>query len=156
MSGRRRIDEAPDRVGATLDCVADLAAVALAALAFYVAGFGVFDNAVVCAGTVTLALVVGFLTHRGSGGRDTGDGKGEAAGRRPGRRLLHLLPGVALAGLSLWVMWVWLDVMLVQEEFFIEIETWQHVLAWTRLRRRRLRRVPVLRKRPGNGAIDAD
>ena len=138
MSGRRRIDEAPARigatparVGATLDHVADVAAVALAALAFYVAGFGVFDNAVVSAGTVTLALVVGFLTHRGSGGRDTGDGKGEAAGRRPGRRLLHLLPGVALAGLSLWVMWVWLDVMLAQEEFFIEIETWQHVLAWT-------------------------
>ena len=117
MSGRHRIDKIParggampDRVGATLDRIADLAAVALAALAFYVAGFGVFDNAVVSAGTVTLALVIGFLTHRGSGDGDPGDGEGRAAG--PPRRLFHLLPRVALAGVSLWVMWVWLDVML--------------------------------------------
>ena len=81
MSGRHRIDEVPARVGATLARIADLAAVALAALAFYVAGFGVFDNAMVSAGTVTLALVIGFLTHRGGGDGGPGDGEGKAAGR---------------------------------------------------------------------------
>ena len=122
MGGRNRIEAATARI-------ADLAAAALAVLAFYVAGFGVFDNSVVSAGTVTLALLIGFLTHRRGGDESEGEGEGggtPSAARRP----LPLLLRAALAGVSLWVMWVWLDVMLAQEEFFIEIETRQHVLAW--------------------------
>jgi TRAP transporter 4TM/12TM fusion protein len=37
---------------------------------------------------------------------------------------------LALLALTAWVMWNWLFVMLEQEEFFIEIERYQLVLAW--------------------------
>ena len=57
MGGRHRIDAAMARI-------ADPAAAALSVLAFYVTGFGVFDDSMVSAGTVTLALLIGFLTHR--------------------------------------------------------------------------------------------
>ena len=88
MGGRHRIDAAMARI-------ADPAAAALSVLAFYVAGFGVFDDSMVSAGTVTLALLIGFLTHRRGEDEDRDEGAGT---RSPGRRPLHFLLRAALEG----------------------------------------------------------
>jgi TRAP transporter 4TM/12TM fusion protein len=98
------------------DTVVDIFAVALAVLAVYVAGFGVFDNAIVSGGTVALGIVVGFLTLAV---RDAG-----ASNR---------LRAIAHAGLAvLWLVlaWDWLNVMFAQEAFFIEISRSQNIQAW--------------------------
>jgi len=97
----------------------DVLALALAGLAIYVAGFGVFDNAMVSGGTVTLGLTIGFLTLVT---RDLGSKR--VAGR------LDVVLNVALLAIFLWVAWRWLQIMLEQEAFFIEIETADHVLGW--------------------------
>ncbi len=100
--------------------LADILALGLACLAIYVAGFGVFDNAVVSGGTVTLGLVVGFLSILSADADER---------RRPGWRLRAVVD-LVLAVIFVWVAWHWLQVMLEQEEFFIEFEQSDYVIGW--------------------------
>jgi len=100
--------------------LADALALALACLAIYVAGFGVFDNAMVSGGTVTLGLVVGFLSFLSAD---------EDERRRPGWRLKGAVD-LVMAAVFVWVAWHWLQIMLEQEEFFIEFERADYVIGW--------------------------
>ena len=104
------------KLGETFNRIADLLAVALACLATYTAGFGVFDNVWYSGLTVGLGMTILFL-------RNDPQAKDKTIG---GRSLVH----VALAALYLWLAWVWLNIMLEQEEFFIEISTFQLAIAW--------------------------
>jgi TRAP transporter 4TM/12TM fusion protein len=89
----------------------DALAASLAALAIYTAGFGVFDNVWFSGLTVALGVTVTLL---------------RSDGLSPRMVALH----VALAIGFLWLSWVWLGIMLEQEEFFIEIGRFQLMLAW--------------------------
>ncbi|MGB7297988.1 MAG: TRAP transporter fused permease subunit [Burkholderiaceae bacterium] len=103
------------------DNASGLVAFALSAFAIYIAGFGVFDNSIVSATTVGLALLVGLLTLNSRLLKETDSN----------RLLVAKYAGLlALIALSTWIMWNWLFVMLEQEEFFIEIEHYQLILAW--------------------------
>ncbi len=82
---------------------------ALALLAVYTAGFGVFDNVWYSGLTVALGMTVILLT--------TAEGIW---------RLVH----IGIAAVFLWVSWIWLGVMLEQEEFFIDISQNQLILGW--------------------------
>lgn len=95
-------------------------ALVLACLAIYVAGFGVFDNAVVSGGTVTLGIVIGFLSFLSAD---------EDERRRPGWRLRGAVD-LVMAVVFVWVAWHWLQIMLEQEEFFIEFEQSDYVIGW--------------------------
>jgi len=100
--------------------LADALALALACLAIYVAGFGVFDNAMVSGGTVTLGLVIGFLSFLSAD---------EDERRRPGWRLKGAVD-LVMAAVFVWVAWHWLQIMLEQKEFFIEFEQADYVIGW--------------------------
>ncbi|MEQ8348812.1 MAG: TRAP transporter fused permease subunit [Sneathiellaceae bacterium] len=91
--------------------LSDALAVALALLAVYTAGFGVFDNAWFSGLVVALGMAVALLRSAGGG-------------------IALLALHVALAALFSWLSWVWLGIMLEQEEFFIEIGRGQLMLAW--------------------------
>ena len=95
----------------TATLVADLIAVALAVLVIYTAGFGVFDNAWFSGLTVVAGMTVVLLG--------------------PTRiSAVMLMLHTALAVLFLWLSWVWLGIMLEQEEFFIDISRAQLMLSW--------------------------
>ncbi|MDJ0627002.1 MAG: TRAP transporter fused permease subunit [Rhodobacter sp.] len=98
-----------DRMSWALTRLSDLLAFGLAALAVYTAGFGVFDNAWYSGLTVALGMTIALI--RGVEGP---------------LMALHLV----LAAAFLWLSWVWLGVMLEQEEFFIDITRGQLALAW--------------------------
>ena len=87
-------------------------AVALSCLAFYVGGWGIFDNVWVSGLTVWLGFMVGFFTF--------------------GKSHQNALPVVhiILAGIFTIIMWKWASIMLEQEEFFIEITKLDDILAW--------------------------
>ena len=101
---------------------ADFFAVALACLAFYIAGWGIFDNVWVSGLTVWLGCMVGFFSWKTHASDDAST-------------LHRFLPYfyLALALLFTWIMWKWVAVMLEQEEFFIEISFYDNVLAWVGL-----------------------
>lgn len=109
---------------------ADIFAIALACLAFYVAGWGVFDNVWVSGLTVWLGCMAGFLTLRA--GDDTTDDQAAANAAVTTSPLQNALPfiHIALALLFSFILWKWVGVMLEQEEFFIEISVFDNVLAW--------------------------
>lgn len=90
----------------------DILSVALAALAVHAAGFGAFDNVWYSGLTVALGIAATLLRDGGAGG---------------GRRLAAQ---AALAALFLWLSWIWLDVMLEQEEFLVDISEGRLALAW--------------------------
>ncbi len=96
----------------------DLLAIALACLAFYVSGWGVFDNAWVSGLTVWLGFAVGLLSLDKTDDDTTIEHKPLP--------IFHLL----LAALFSWIMYVWVGIMLEQEEFFIEITRFDDLLAW--------------------------
>lgn len=97
---------------------ADILAVLLACLAIYTAGFGVFDNAWYSGLTVALGVTIAlFRSH-------------EHLKMDDGRTQYVIGLHLALAALFLWLSWVWLQIMLEQEAFFIEISQFQLVLAW--------------------------
>ncbi len=95
--------------------VSDILAVLLACLAIYTAGFGVFDNVIYYGLIVAIALCVSFLAVD----RDAA----------PVRTLVVLLQ-IALAGLFVYLSWEWILFMLEQEEYLLEAETSQLIMAW--------------------------
>lgn len=97
---------------------ADAFAAALAILAFYVGGWGIFDNVGVSGLTVWFGFMAGFLSL------ETRAGSSETAKRI--ETLFHL----ALAVIFTWVLWKWAAIMLEQEEFFIDITRADNVLGW--------------------------
>ncbi|MGH1359305.1 MAG: TRAP transporter permease [Burkholderiaceae bacterium] len=102
---------------------ADGFAVCLSVLAFYVAGWGVFDNVWVSGLTVWFGFMAGFLVWSDRV-RDS-----ESKPVQTFFLVLHF----GLAALFSYAMWRWTGVMLEQEEFFIEITHADHLLAWVGL-----------------------
>ena len=94
---------------------ADALAIALAALAIWTAGRGVFDNAWYSGLTVALGVAVVLLP----GGRTD-------AVPSPLGTAARAALALAFAGLIA----VWLRVMLAQEMFFVDITRAQHLMAW--------------------------
>lgn len=93
----------------------DIFAIALTILAFYVGGWGVFDNVWVSGLTVWLALIVGFLNFED---------------KNPSANYFLSILHVFLAIFFTIIMWKWTSIMLEQEAFFIEITFWDNVIAW--------------------------
>ena len=93
----------------------DIFAIALTILAFYVGGWGVFDNVWVSGLTVWLALIVGFLNFED---------------KNPSANYFLSILHVVLAIFFTIIMWKWTSIMLEQEAFFIEITFWDNVIAW--------------------------
>ena len=98
-----------------LESGTDFVAAAFAAFAIYVAGFGIFDTIIVYGTTVCLGAVWTFLS---------------LASRSPGTfspmRWFNIVLGIAFAALIL----RWMSIMLVQEEFFVDISENDFMLAW--------------------------
>ncbi len=103
---------------------ANAAAITLACLAFYVAGWGVFDNVWVSGLTVWLGCMVGFFSIPAD--EQTTAAPAPVSGLQKTLSVLH----IALALLFSWILWKWVAVMLEQEEFFIEISVADNVLGW--------------------------
>ncbi len=97
---------------------ADGFAIALTALAFYVAAWGVFDNVAVSGLSVWFGFMVGFLSLHKTIKR--------TAIRYRIEPYFHLL----IAAVFTWALWKWAALMLEQEEFFIEISRVDNMLAW--------------------------
>ena len=98
---------------ATGRVVADVLAVVLAIAAIYTAGFGVFDNVIYYGSIVAIAMTIAILSW-------------DAEEGNPLRFVFH----AALAVLFIFISWVWIGFMLEQEEFLLDAEQWQLVLAW--------------------------
>lgn len=98
-------------LGPVLDSVAKLLAIVLAVLAIYTAGFGAFDNTWYSAIIVALGMSITLLR----GPLDS-----------PAMRLLNLV----VACVFVWVSWIWVQLMLEQEMFFVEITSFQLMLGW--------------------------
>ena len=94
---------------------ADFVAASFAVFAIYVAGFGIFDTIIVYGTTVCLGAVWTFLS---------------LASRNQGTfspmKWLNIVLGIAFAALIL----RWMSIMLVQEQFFVDISQNDFVLAW--------------------------
>lgn len=116
MSLPRRFATLAERIYARLG---DGLALALTGLAIYVAGFGVFDNAVVSGGTVVLGVLIVLLSLRGPV-RDEVETYGF------GWAIFVAVAAIVFVAL----MWIWLRVMFAQEEFFIEFTLSEHLAAW--------------------------
>jgi TRAP transporter 4TM/12TM fusion protein len=93
-------------------------AVALTVLAFYVGGWGVFDNIGVSGLTVWFGFMIGFLSLQSR--------PSQSKSLRRFEPLFHLM----IAAVFTWSLWKWSALMLEQEEFFIEITRFDDVLAW--------------------------
>lgn len=91
--------------------LSDLISVALAVLVIYTAGFGVFDNIWFSGLTVAFGMTIVLL---------------RSAGTNTALLWVHLIIGALFLGLS----WVWLGIMLEQEEFFINITRQQLMMGW--------------------------
>ena len=93
-------------------------AIALAGLAFYVAGFGTFDSVLVSALAVWLGVAASllrnpsFMFQKFFGGR------------------ISWPLALILLGVFTWAALIWVDIMWSQEQFLIEITFWQHVVGW--------------------------
>ena len=94
-----------------MSAVSKLLAAIFAILAIYTAGFGGIDNTWYMAIVVVMGMTISLLRER----RDV-----------PLVRLVHVL----VAGCFVWLCWIWLQIMLEQEMFFIEISNFQLMLGW--------------------------
>jgi len=97
--------------------LADGFAILLTCLAFYIGGWGVFDNVWVSGLSVWFGFMVGFFSLQTVG---------------PSSPLARLMPyfHIALALFFTFCLWKWAGIMLEQEEFFIEITRADDVIAW--------------------------
>jgi len=95
-----------------LNWASNAMAVALTCLAFYIGGWGIFDNVWVSGLTVWFGFMVGFFNLAGRSGIVA--------------MVFHLILAAAFSGL----MYKWTSVMLEQEEFFIEITKADDLMAW--------------------------
>ena len=100
-----------------LEKFADGFAIALTCLAFYVGGWGIFDNVWVSGLTVWLGFMVGFFTVNKT------DSHHDIS-------ISTIVFHAILAGIFTWIMWMWASVMLAQEEVFIEISWIDDLTAW--------------------------
>lgn len=108
----------------TLNRIADGFALALSCLAFYIGGWGIFDNIWVSGLTVWLGFMVGFLTIKNAAQKSIdSDTPSKFQQFLP---FLHILFAAAFS----WIMWKWTRIMLEQEEFFIEITMLDDLTAW--------------------------
>ena len=98
-----------------LNSAADLVAAGFAAFAVYVAGFGIFDTIIVYGTTVCLGAGWTFLALA-SRSRETFSPM----------RWLNIALGTAFAAIIL----RWMSIMLVQEQFFVDISQSDFMLAW--------------------------
>ena len=98
--------------------LSDAFAVALVCLAFYTAGWGVFDNVGVSALNVWFSFMVAFFAAR----HFTDASKYSATTIR----IVHVMLAIVFTV----VMWRWVVIMLAQEYEFIEISASEDVLAW--------------------------
>lgn len=98
-------------LGICLDWAAKLLAVILAVLAIYTAGFGAFDNTWYSGIIVALGMTITLLR----GPLDS-----------PAMRIVNL----GVAGVFVWLSWVWVQLMLEQEMFFVDISDFQLMLGW--------------------------
>lgn len=96
---------------ASLDTTVKLLAAGYALVAIYTAGFGAFDNIWFLAVVVVLGCIISLLRDRGA---------------PMWKRAFDVLVAVVFTGL----MWVWLQIMLEQEAFFVDISKFQLVLGW--------------------------
>ncbi len=94
-----------------LNMSAKALAALFALLAIYTAGFGVFDNTWFLGIVVALGATISLL-------RDNGD--------RPIKRLVNF----GVATVFLYLVWIWVQLALEQEVFFIEISNFQLTLGW--------------------------
>jgi len=100
--------------------LADLTAIGLTALAIYVAGFGVFDEVWVRAGTVGLAMVVSLFAFSGQSMSQFRDDVSWAS------VLANLLMLIALAV----VFYYWITLMLEQDEAFVDFTESNYILGY--------------------------
>ena len=102
----------------TMAYLSDAFAVALVCLAFYTAGWGVFDNVGVSALNVWLSFMVAFFAARHF--------------ERPSQRSVTItrIVHVGLAVAFTFIMWRWVVIMLAQEYEFIEISATEDIFAW--------------------------
>ncbi|MGB1090545.1 MAG: TRAP transporter permease [Oceanobacter sp.] len=91
----------------------------LAGFAIYVAGFGVFDTTLVYGISFALALLGGLLYLAQKNAREH-NGLGMA------KSAAHMVLGLALVALT----WHWVQLMLEQEEFFIEMTRQDYLIGW--------------------------
>ena len=98
--------------------VSDGAAIALACLAFYTAGWGVFDNVGVSALNVWLGFMVAFFAAR------------SIENLPPSNQSLLTVVHIGLAVLFTYIIWRWVSIMLEQEYEFIEISVAEDLWAW--------------------------
>ena len=96
---------------ASLDTTVKLLAAGFALVAIYTAGFGAFDNIWFLAVVVVLGCIISLLRDRGA---------------PKWKRAFDVLVAIVFTGL----MWVWLQIMLEQEAFFVDISKFQLVLGW--------------------------
>ncbi len=107
---------------------ANVFAVALACLSFYIAGWGIFDSVWVSGLTVWLGCMAGFLSMQVAD-NNSNDADSTALASSLSQKIIpffHILLAVVFS----WILWKWVAVMLEQEEFFIEISFFDNVLAW--------------------------
>ena len=95
----------------SLDTTVKLLAAGFALVAIYTAGFGAFDNIWFLAVVVVLGCIISLLRDRGA---------------PKWKRAFDVLVAIVFTGL----MWVWLQIMLEQEAFFVDISKFQFVLGW--------------------------
>jgi len=112
---------------------ANVFAVALACLSFYIAGWGIFDSVWVSGLTVWLGCMAGFLSIQVAD-NNSNDADSTALASSLSQKIIpffHILLAVVFS----WILWKWVAVMLEQEEFFIEISFFDNVLAWAGISR---------------------
>ena len=95
--------------------ISNIFAIALSVLAFYVGGWGVFDNIWVSSLTVWFGLMVGLFNLEKI---------------KQSEKYFIPIFHTFLAVIFTWIIWKWTALMLEQEEFFIEITLLDDVLAW--------------------------
>ena len=95
--------------------ITNIFAIALSILAFYVGGWGVFDNIWVSSLTVWFGLMVGLFNLEKI---------------KENEKYFIPIFHAFLAVIFTWIIWKWTALMLEQEEFFIEITFLDDVLAW--------------------------
>ncbi|MCI5076967.1 TRAP transporter fused permease subunit [Oricola sp.] len=109
--------------------IAEALAAFLAALAIYIAGFGIFDTIIVFGGVALLGVVIAILLLD-SGEREVADSPaGDASALRGSHPLLTVFHLVVLAAFAVLVL-RWMGIMLEQEEFFVDISQGDLMASW--------------------------
>ena len=102
----------------TMRLASDGFAIALSCLAFYTAGWGVFDNVGVSALNVWLGFMVAFFAAQ------------SIEKLSPSRQTLVTGLHLVLALVFTYIIWRWVSIMLEQEYEFIEISVTEDLWAW--------------------------